>query len=365
VTAKSLTGLRYAALSRQQVIERERRWAVPAALSAFGAAILAFASLPVQKGAFDGTGAAEQLRSVDAHSGSVILASVLTALALLLFIGPLLYLFLAAKARSPAVRGAFVGFIFLGPVLFAAQYIASGFTTSDLASEFVAKQGELHSQASSLGQFSKDVTNNPESFDQITFYPDENGLDATLTDGTVYSLDYPQDREQKLEDAVDRAGIINEEDTSGRPGDDLAQKLSDDSSGRSVAASLLLPALLGLITAVVYTCLHAMRTGLLTRFMGTLGMAIGVSVVLVALFPLLLYTVALGVLFLGRMPGGRPPAWAAGEAVPWPAPGQPAAPRQPASSDAIEGEATEVSGDSESNAARRERARKRKRKRRR
>jgi len=353
-------------LSRQQIIERERRWALPAALAAFGSAILAFASLPIQKGAFDGTGPAEQLRSIDAHSNSVILASILTALGLILLIGPLLYLFLAAKARSPAVRGAFIGFIFLGPVLFAAQYIGSGFATTSLASDFVAKQGQLTSAAPTLKEFEKSVKTDSKSLDQVTFYPDENGLDVTLQDGTVYSLDYPPDQEKSLQDEVDKAGISTDDDTDGKPGDDLAQKLSDDSSGRQIVADLLLPALIGLITAVVYTCLHAMRTGLLTRFMGTLGMALGVSVVLVALFPLLLYAVALGLVFLGRLPGGRPPGWAAGAAVPWPAPGQQPDTAPPADPDAIEGEATELgNGSSASNAARRERAKKRKRKRRR
>jgi hypothetical protein len=368
VTAKSATRLRYAALSRQQVIERERRWALPAAIAAFGAAILAFVSLPIQKGAFDGTGPAEQLRSINEHGSSVVLASLLTALGLLLMIGPFLYLFMAAKVRSPAVRGAFVGFIFLGPILFAAQYIGSGFATKSLAEDFVAKQGELTAAAPTLKEFQQDSKSDPKSFDQITFYPDENGLDATLTDDTVYSLDYPPSQEKSLEDAVEEAGISNEEDTDGRPGDDLAQQLSDDSSGRQIVADLLLPALLGLITAVVYTCLHSMRVGLLTRFMGTLGMALGVSVVLVALFPLLLFTAALGLLFLGFLPGGRPPAWEAGEAIPWPAPGQRGPGPRSADADAepIEGEATELDDDSaDANAARRERAKKRKRKRRR
>ena len=38
-------------------------------------------------------------------------------------------------------------------------------------------------------------------------------------------------------------------------------------------------------------------------------------------------------LAIGKLPGGRPPAWAAGEAIPWPTPGEKAAaemqPRDP------------------------------------
>ena len=39
----------------------------------------------------------------------------------------------------------------------------------------------------------------------------------------------------------------------------------------------------------------------------------------------LLWFVYLAFLLLGRVPGGRPPAWAAGEAIPWPSPGEKAA----------------------------------------
>ena len=80
----------------------------------------------------------------------------------------------------------------------------------------------------------------------------------------------------------------------------------------------------GLMTAValVLVSLHAMRAGLLSRFMGTLGIISGVLAV-IPLTPVpivqMFWTVALGVLFLGRWPGGgRGPAWETGEAIPWP-----------------------------------------------
>ena len=66
---------------------------------------------------------------------------------------------------------------------------------------------------------------------------------------------------------------------------------------------------------MVYTCLHAMRTGLLTRFWGSLGMALGAVSFIFFQFALLWF-VYLGLLLLGRVPGGRPPAWESGEAIP-------------------------------------------------
>ena len=65
-----------------------------------------------------------------------------------------------------------------------------------------------------------------------------------------------------------------------------------------------------------------MRVGLLTRFMGVLGMIVGALFIipLGSSLPIVqaFWLVALGVLFLGRWPAGMPPAWVTGEAQPWP-----------------------------------------------
>jgi len=73
--------------------------------------------------------------------------------------------------------------------------------------------------------------------------------------------------------------------------------------------------------AFVVIALNAMRVGLLTRFMGVLGIIVGVLFIvplgssdIVQSF----WLIAIGMLFLGRWPGGPPPAWVTGEAQPWP-----------------------------------------------
>jgi hypothetical protein len=66
--------------------------------------------------------------------------------------------------------------------------------------------------------------------------------------------------------------------------------------------------------------LNAMRAGLLSRFMGILGIFVGVLLVIpigVQILQLFWFA-ALGLLFLDRWPGGRGPAWSSGEAIPWP-----------------------------------------------
>lgn len=96
--------------------------------------------------------------------------------------------------------------------------------------------------------------------------------------------------------------------------------------GRSsfvVTAQLIgLPGTLGLAIAFVLIALNAMRAGLLTRFMGILGVIVGVLIVIpigsglpvVQVFWLL----AVGLLLLGRWPREGLPAWRTGRAEPWP-----------------------------------------------
>ena len=152
----------------------------------------------------------------------------------------------------------------------------------------------------------------------------------------------------------------------------LLDDLTDDSSIATAASSLILPAILGLGVAMIYYPLQAMRAGLLTRFFATLGMALGAATVLFATLTLLpdtLWFAWLGLIFIGRTPQPRPPAWDAAEAIPWPRPGE--EPQKPAAAPAgaVEGDATEIlagdATDESDHSARRERARKRKRKRRR
>lgn len=73
----------------------------------------------------------------------------------------------------------------------------------------------------------------------------------------------------------------------------------------------------------VIVSLNAMRAGLLSRFMGVLGIIVG-GLLILPLLPggqsvvQVFWLVAVGVLFIDRWPGGRGPAWETGEAVPWP-----------------------------------------------
>jgi hypothetical protein len=80
---------------------------------------------------------------------------------------------------------------------------------------------------------------------------------------------------------------------------------------------------LALAIGMIAVMVNALRVGLLTRWMGILGMFTAVLIFLplggatLEVVPSF-WLVAIGILFAGRWPNGDPPAWAAGEARPWP-----------------------------------------------
>jgi hypothetical protein len=86
-----------------------------------------------------------------------------------------------------------------------------------------------------------------------------------------------------------------------------------------------------LAIALVMVSLNAMRVGLLTRFLGYLGI-IGGVLTIIPLVPIPIveayWLLALAYLLSGRWPSGVPPAWSSGRAEPWP-PSQRAARGQP------------------------------------
>lgn len=93
-----------------------------------------------------------------------------------------------------------------------------------------------------------------------------------------------------------------------------------DRTSLQIIGGFGLAANLALAFSMIIISINAMRTGILSRFVAVLGIVIGALLPLVGAMPILLFfwLVALAALFLDRWPGGRGPAWASGEAIPWP-----------------------------------------------
>jgi hypothetical protein len=80
---------------------------------------------------------------------------------------------------------------------------------------------------------------------------------------------------------------------------------------------------LSVAVAMIVIMLNAMRVGLVTRWMGILGIFTGILIFLpiggatLEVVPAF-WLVAMGILYMGKWPNGQPPAWESGEARPWP-----------------------------------------------
>ncbi|HUA73635.1 MAG TPA: hypothetical protein VL988_02665 [Solirubrobacteraceae bacterium] len=110
-------------------------------------------------------------------------------------------------------------------------------------------------------------------------------------------------------------------------GHDLSNHAVDNALTKGTANLLIdyldLVAGLSLAVGMIVTMVNAMRVGLVTRWMGVVGMISGILIFLpiggatLEVVPSF-WIVAMGILYIGKWPNGQPPAWESGEARPWP-----------------------------------------------
>jgi hypothetical protein len=295
-------------MNRREILDREQRLAPYAGACAIAVPVLLIGANFALNSALATPGGliTDGIVAVDEAGAGLTISIIMRAFGFGLMAVPLFYLYRAAKARSDRVLGLMAGFAVLGPACFAVSALLIYVGQTQLANDFIA--------TASAG-------------------------------GDIYTV---------FDDLRDDNGVL-------------------------VASSFVTQlAALSLIVGMVYIPLQAMRVGLLTRFLATLGMALGVLTSF-PLFPgasdMMLIVLALwfgwlGFLILDRIPRGRPPAWAAGEAIPWPRAGEQPEEKPVSSSSAeengvVEGDAEElISPTQKDHSARRDRARKKKRKRR-
>ncbi len=277
-----------------QILEWEGRWLVPAGLATFAAVALVVASA-FAISSVSGDGDAALLRSAHEHSSDVTFASVLQAVGFVLLVAPLVVLFRAAAARSDQMRQQLIGLVVAAPLFLAAAALLNAAATNEAANEFVAGDAKPGITAKAAGE---DCRSEREDIGAKEFGEENGGASQAA--------------------ALKRC-------TETKVADEAASNAVSDASTRGLATGFGLGGRLGLAVALLYSCLYGMRTGLLTRFWGSLGMALGVAALLLLVQFTMIWFIYFGFLLVGRLPGGRPPAWAAGESIPWPTPGQKAA----------------------------------------
>ena len=291
------------ATARRQIVAWESRWFVPVGVVSFLSAVLLIASNFVISGLTGNGHSSDFLIKAHEDAGSVAIYAALQALGYLLLALPLYFLFRATAARSDRVRRQLVGVMIAAPVFFAIAAITTGISTSEGADSFVSGEAKAQMTKQEAAKECREELQDKGKEDFASEWDEEAGV-------------APQAQCEKTEIE-----------------DDRAEEALSESSLQGLSVGFGLAGRLGLAIGLLYTCLYAMRVGLLSRFWGSLGMALGVASLLLAPIFVLIFFIYFGLLAIGKLPGGRPPAWAAGEAIPWPTPGEKAAaemqPRDP------------------------------------
>lgn len=280
--------------SKAEVRAWESRWAVPVAIaSILGVLLLVFSGFVK----VSGDGQAELLRAANDDSGSVLLSGLMQMLAFALLALPLVYLFRAVRARSDRVRPGLIALVVVAPLFLALSSAVSIGATNEAADEFVAGNAK--------SELAKEE-------------PKEDCLEERKDEGEDFLVD-------EYEPAKGESPLAACE--SRKVEDDEASNAVGEASLTPVVSGLGLSGAIGLVFALFYCGLWAMRTGLLSRFWGSLGMVAGIAFLLGPILFLVpvIWFIYFGLLVLGVLPGGKPPAWEAAEAVPWPTPGEKAA----------------------------------------
>lgn len=279
--------------SKAAVRAREQRWAVPVGIASIVAVILLVAARPLN---VSGDGDADFLREAHDHAGAVLLSGLMQVFAFLLLALPLVYLFRAVQARSDRVRPQLIGLIVAAPLFLALSSGLSIVVTGEGADRFIAGEADSTLTAKEA---------------------DEECVDERKDDGNDFLVDEydPAKGESPLRACENR-----------KVADDEASNAVTEASLAPLATGLGLAGAFGFAIALLYSGLWAMRTGVLSRFWGSLAMVAGIAFLLGPLFLVtLVFFVYFGLMAIGIVPGGKPPAWEAGEAVPWPTPGEKAA----------------------------------------
>lgn len=333
-----------------QIVEHEREGARTAVIAAFAAAGLLIAGTFVGFGSAAATnGDGELLREVADGKVIRLIAVTLQSLGFIALILPLRYLFDAALARSDRMNRAFRAMVVIGPALLAVAGVAVSLSLASAADEFIDEAPpQTREGRAVLDETVEQALSDPDSIEEMRLYPVEEQaadgdadagsadtevegpttepapepgsgvLEVEQADEEIYLIPVSAERLDEVEEQLEASDVRFSVDDEGTPGDLLAGFIRRD---RTIGSQLLLAAGgFSTLFAIFYTALHAMRVGLLTKFWGTLGMALAFLLIVIpasAVPGLALFSGYLGRLFGDNLNGPRPPAWDTGESIPW------------------------------------------------
>jgi hypothetical protein len=140
-------------VSAREQLDWEARWAKPAAVAAFAAALLLIAGTIVRqavalKGSPDNE--REFLTTIDGNAGEFLLSSALQALSFLALACVFVYLGRAVLARKPELPRILLWLGVIGPLLLGLAGVLADFDRLDIADRFLAAGAETEKRAEDL-----------------------------------------------------------------------------------------------------------------------------------------------------------------------------------------------------------------------
>jgi hypothetical protein len=306
--------------SKEELLAFQARWLRRAGFAGIAGALIVAAGIVLQRVGLDlpsGDSDADQLVFEHAHSSRLIYSSIVQGIGFCLFAIPLGFLFRSAAGRAARMQRAFLPVVLLGPLAFGIGLAISSVGSTIAASDFVDQEPAKVQQAREQAVKARAATPATKGGTATTAKPKgETTSTASTTTGTE-STATPTTAPAATPKTPDQAAHDARED--------LADHLNTHTTVLIVGGIISTLGVLALVFGMIYTNLWCMRVGLLTRFWGALGMAFGLFLV-IPLFPpipgLVLWFAVTGLMLAGLWPRPLPPAWAAGEAIPWQSSGQ-------------------------------------------
>ena len=305
--------------SKQELLAFQARWLRRAGLAGLIGAFVFAAGVVLQQVGLNvpsGKSDANQLVFEHAHSSRLIYSSILQAVGLIMFLAPLLFLFRSANGRAQRMRGALAALIVLGPLAFGLGLAVSAVGSTKAADKFHTQEPAVVQQArQDAEQAQAAPAKNKAQGVGTTAGPK---TQATTTAATTASTGSTTINLNGTTTTV--AVPVTPDQAGGNARENLAEHINKHTALLVGGGLVFFLGRLALVFGMIYTSLWAMRTGLLSRFWGMLGIVTGVGLIILGplgLALLVLWFAAIGLMFLGLWPRPLPPAWAAGEAVPW------------------------------------------------
>lgn len=248
--------------AREDQLEWEARASRPAGVAAVGAAVLFLAASPLLNAAFTSRDLDDQLRDLEKSPTEQVVGGAMALVGMILLAGVIYFLYRATKARRSALLSAALALGVVGSLAYGLARLGTSLAYIDLAHDFA--------RAKPPSDLSK------------------------ISDPDAYL---------KAVDPLKRANDLARHD--------ILQTLKVVGFATAIATGF----------SLVMINVNAMRAGLVTRFLGIIGVVVAVLFGVTAGPAPVLTTFwlgAIGALLLNRWPGGRGLAWETGQQEPWP-----------------------------------------------